>query len=584
MNDKFKRYISNLDKSSISSISGGVIELIDAFMDGNSDFFLSTAEEYKQYLGNMNGIKLNSIYDDFTKKAIYRFIYEFQKLFPNILSTKEIVNRINNNLLSNIEFEDLTKEEFKIERSIIDNRLPDEVISGYYNPIAKKLYIDKNISSYNTDSVLFHEFLHVLSIDRYRKGEDQESEFLSETLVALMQEKFERRRYNNYYDRTTTYLTNYMKQLEVIYGKELFTTYFNNYRDLSKLFNIYPVRENIGGKEVLHKMIELFNVINYGVKTNDNPYKIEFANTTFELNLAFLLSSYFNYHRELTDDEKIEKIRQMISLQKSPNFDVYKKMIDKYVKDKGRIKYFPEVNFVVNNDRDNYNNNELLKDKYIRFLSAKRFGFTDIEDYKNNPLFDTKNNIFYSYGKDYYRYLHKQNYYNLITRLHYDADINLYGSKIEEVYEENSSASESLSRELRDGYDVSKRALFNYKIDDFSSHIFLFKATKENNSIYVENNIVPSIYTKRVLEDVVKGLDSKIKDIPYNKLLIDLYEGGMSEVYLARNKKDIICESNGLCYVYHYKNFSKRYDIKCFRLKRKNIENIDSLRLKKVLK
>ena len=93
MDNKILKYISRLDIDSISSLSDVFFDLVDSAIDGNTKFLVSTPEEYKEYLGIKEELVLNPVYDDFTKKAIYRYIYEFQWLFSGILTNKQIVER-----------------------------------------------------------------------------------------------------------------------------------------------------------------------------------------------------------------------------------------------------------------------------------------------------------------------------------------------------------------------------------------------------------------------------------------------------------------------------------------------------------
>ena len=571
MDNNILKYISRLDIDSISSLSDAFFDLVDSAIDGNTKFLVSTPEEYKEYLGIKDDLVLNPVYDDFTKKAIYRYIYEFQWLFAGILTNKQLVERINEGLKHRIETEDLSKEQIidRISTNLYDTSSFDNTneqlkyygkpLDGYYNPITKAIYIDSNITSKTVDSVLFHELTHAITIKDYNKYPDLESCFLTETPVSFMQQKLEMKKYENNNRRVNTYITNHFKQLYIIFGIEILASYFENYRDISDLLKEFPLREKRDSKEILHNFVTLFESISKGVEYNGNPYKVEFANTTYELNMALLLSNYFKNHKELSDIEKLSKIHQMINVQKNPNFDIFKEIIKVHVKDISMLDYFPDLQFVMNPVKDHFSGIELLEDKYIKFLASKEFGFTDIMDYKNNSLFG-KDNIFYSYDRKYYNYLKNQNYYNLITKLNYEVGMNLYGSRIEEVYGEISSNSESLIRELKDGYDVSNRSLYNYKLNDSVYHTFLFKASKDGNSIYIESDMAPYIYTKRKIEDVLKG-DRRLTGAQI-KLLTELYKSGYDEVYLSNEKKDVIVENDISTTVYNYKAYNSKYDVR----------------------
>ena len=593
MENSILKLISRLDIDSISSISEAFFDYVDAAIDGNNKFYISTPEEYKEYLGLVNLNDLNPTFDDFTKKAIYRYLSEFQWLFPGILSNNEIIERLNEGLSQSIQIEDLSKEQVidKVSDNLYNTSSFDDLskevkvmgkpLDGYYNPIAKRIYIDSNITSRTVDSVLFHELSHVITIKDYNKEPDLESEFISETPISYMQQYLEKNKFNNSDRRANTYITNHFAQLYIIFGKDILNSYFKNYRDFSSLLSEFPLREKRDNKEILHNFISLFGSISKGVDYDGNPYKVEFANTTYELNMALMLSNYFNNHKELTDMEKLTKLFQLLSIQKSPNFDIYKEIIRVHIGDKSLLSYFSDLRFVMNPDKDHNNRGGALEDKYIRFLASKEFGFIDIMDYKDNRLFG-KNNIFYSYDRTYYDYLKNQNYYNLITRLNYESRMNLYDSKIEEVYGELCTNSESLIREFREGADVSNRSLYNFKVNDSTYHTFIFKASKDGNSIYVENSIVPYVYTKRNIEDLLKG--DRLSG-SQTRLLAELYKEGYTEAYLCNDKKCVIVENGENTNVYHYKAYNSRYDLRTCKRTLKNLNNVDEKStLKKVLK
>jgi hypothetical protein len=356
-----------------------------------------------------------------------------------------------------------------------------------------------------------------------------DSEFVTETITSFMQEKFEKSRYNDD-NKNSKYVTNYARQLEVIFGNNLFKSDVRNNRDISDLFKIFPVREKIDPHVILHSFISLFSTINNGIEKENNAYKVDFANTIFELNMTLLLNSYLEKHKELSQKEIIDKIESLINLQKSPNFDAYKSIIQRFCKDKTLLNDNKTLKFVLNPEPEMVVNDRILKEKYVKYLALKLFGFSDVIDYKNNPLF-SKGNGLYSYSPKYYDYIKNQNYYNLMATLRFDANMDMTNSKIEEVYSPIVNNSTNLLQEIKDGKDYSNKKLSDYKYYSSQERSFLFKATKNKTSIYVLGDYNPVIFIKQNIFDVLKKNYGVLKQhIPDAKARSSLAANDGSEV------------------------------------------------------
>ena len=394
---KFKRYFKELNDKSLGEKYDGIVDLIDAFLDGNQDFLLSSFEEYS----NREDCPISSLnYDDFTKKAIYRFILEFEYMFPNVMSEEDLIKKISSNLSTSITFDALDGVAF-----------PDELdVSGYYNPISKRIYIEKNLCSSAVDSVLFHEFLHCLTI-RDTSDKDLESEFVTETFVSLMQNKYEKK-VSDSNKRSNNYIINYAKQLEIIFDDELFNVYVNNGRDISPLFDYYPVQQ-YDNKTVLHNFVLMFNTINKIVKKGGDTTLLRYANAIFEFNMTLLLENYLKNNTKLSNYEKCKKINELFCIQKDPDVDIFRFMVNKYYDNDALLNQFPDLRYI----KDSIEVGRLdyfTKEKCETYDIAKEYGFTDIQDYKDNHMF-AENNIFYSYPSSYYKdFLKYENYYKML--------------------------------------------------------------------------------------------------------------------------------------------------------------------------
>lgn len=556
LTDRVKRYLEKCSSEDAMSLKEGLINIYDSILDGNLEFLLSTAEEYKTENNDVVNIKgstvINNNYDEFTVKAIYRFISEFQKEFPGILTDLELLSRIRKNLKSSIRFEDLSSE-----LELKENNNPNNRMYGYYNPRAHLIVLDKDLTSSDMDSILFHEFIHCITIRDNEQNKDLDSEFITETITSIMQEKFLHNRYKQFDRRSNNYISNYAKMLEAIFGKDLYKEYIVNYRDITRLFREFP-NNDYNEKQILHKFNMLFNFINDGVHKRDRNIVTDLFNTIFELNITMFLANYLNIHKELDDKTKLDKITRMLYLEKNPNFDLFKVIIENNIKDKRSLFMYPSLKFVMDPDRNLVEKNYLLKDKYTRFLASKRITSLNIIDYKNNPMFG-KDNVFYTYNRNYINYVRAQDYYNIISKLYYDCDINLYGSKIEEVVCDRYADSKELVKELLTGRDVSSNSLMKYKRNSYDNRRFIFKASKGNNTIYVEDNIIPNIYIKRNVIDLMsKTGESGLFSL--SKKLIELHMDGVEDIYLSRRGNNIIYEKDDKTVVLKYNQFKFKYD------------------------
>ena len=546
---KFKRYFKDLNDKPLSDKYDGVINLIDAFIDGNQDFLLSTFDEYS----NTTDHEISKLeFDEYTKKAIYRFILEFEYMFPNILSEEELIKRISNNLSTSITLDDLDGVAF-----------PDELdVAGYYNPNTKRIYIDKNLYSGVEDSVLFHEFLHCITI-KDTKDPDLESDFLTETFVSLMENDYDVA-VNNSKKRSNNYITNYAKQLKIIFDDELYNVYINNSRDISPLFDYYPVSE-YDNKTILHNFVLLFNTINKEIKSGKDTDLLRYANSIFEFNLALMLENYLKNNPKLSNYDKCKKINELFNIQKDPDIDLYEYMINKYHNNETLLNQFPDLRYI----KDGIEVGKLdyfTKEKCENFNMAKVYGFTDIQDYKNNQMFVDKN-VFYSYPSSYYKDLLKyENYYKVIYELKNHHNIDLVGYDLFEVYPEYQDISDSIREEMLVGADFNNSTLYNYRRRNLQDHQFMLKAVRDDQTLFIEKSVGIDIFEKKKIEDLISNCDSGLTNV-----LKEIINDGKDEVYISNTSKNIIVENDNMVNCYIYKRFKKSYglvsyelnDIKC---------------------
>ena len=188
---QLKDYFDSLDSSSLVSISNNISNYMRSIVDPSMEFdFGGSVKNYDKYdvvYIDDTHQKMVKGYDQFTKDAIYRYVLQFQTLFPNILTNEQIVDRIVHNLKYSIVLDDL---------STYDNPEVTGVrTNAYFNPKTKKIVIDKNLTPDMKDSYLFHEFTHAITCFP-NETKDMDSEFTTESITSYMQELFEQKFYH----------------------------------------------------------------------------------------------------------------------------------------------------------------------------------------------------------------------------------------------------------------------------------------------------------------------------------------------------------------------------------------------------
>ena len=169
-----------------------------------------------------------------------------------------------------------------------------------------------------------------------------------------------------------------------------------------------------------------------------------------------------------------------------------------------------------------------------------------------------KGNLFdYCHG-NYINYVRNQEYYNIMAKLYYDCDINVYNAKIYEIVSSNYADSKEIVKELLTGKDVSKNSLSKFKKKILSSSDFIFRATKNNCSIYIQNDVVPNIYVKKNIDKILEKGSMLILS-EYRTKLLELKSRGIEDVYISKKSDNIIVENGDKVEVYKYDNGAYYY-------------------------
>ena len=540
--EKFKRYINDISNAGLLDFFSGIENYFDSALDGNTDFLISSFEEYvgkDKYL--FEGLR----YDDFTKKAIYRFILEMDAFFPGILTHEEIIERISANL----------KKSIIVGTIKLKNNNSDEEVfyDSYYDYNKKLLYLDKDNTSAKIDSVLFHEFVHCITIDKENTGSDLDSEFLTETVPSLMQNIIENKIYHSK-ERCNNYITNYALQLNIVVGADFFKEYIRKFRDISNIFKDYPIRD-YSNKEILHNFVVLVKAMNRVLRIGGDAKYLKYLNSIYEFNTVLFLNGYFKNHPELPVEEKLTRMTSLINIQKTPDMELYKSILDEIHVDKATYDKFPELKYLKYGEVSDKIDPVFL-DKVNNFNASKCFGFVDLIDYKSNPML-CKKNVFYSYGKSYYSdYLENEEYYNLMYRLNNERKINLSGHKISEVIGEKETDSVSMGKEMQEGADYDNESLALFRKKNADRHNYMFRASQNGHTVYIEKNSDVNIFTEKDIKELIG--ENRVTE---SSALEYLYSNGINKVYVSDDTKDIIGSDDKSTYVLRYKPLQGQYEV-----------------------
>lgn len=544
---KIRRYFDDINRAGFSDFLNGFEDFVDSALDGNTDFLVSTFEEYA---GRDRKYFVFANYNDFTKKCMCRFIREFEYLFPGILTPEEIVQRISKNLKGNIVVAELTNDNENTE------------YASYYDSVKKLVYLNKNNTSAINDAVLFHEFIHCITINKERTNTDLESDFVTETIPSLMQNMLERR-FNlfNSNTRSNIYVTNYAEQFAIVCGLNFFKEYVQNYRDLSNLFEDFPVRD-YPNNEIFHNFVVIIRSINKIIRMGGDTCFLKYLNSIFEFNMVIFLNNIFNNHPELSTKDKLIKMTDLLNIQKTPDIDLYKGMLDEMAIDENLLSEFPDLKYIqdgVLNDKVD----PLLPDKVNNFNAAKYFGFTKVLNYSSNTSL-CKHNVLFAYQRSYYSdYLKNERYYNLLYRLKTEKSLDFDDYSLCEVYGEQESDSISMTKEMEAGVDYINAELADYRKENSYKHDFMFRANKEGHTVFIEKNQNIRVYSEA---DINKIMEDKKKNGEVINALAVLFSEGIDSVYTSDDSKDIIGCTDKRTYVFRYKPFKRQYEMEIYPL------------------
>ena len=501
------------------------------------------------------------VYDEYTKKAIDTFVERLLTLYPGILPKDEIYARIHANLKSSIEFKDFIA-------------LGKPLSSGFFIPSEHRMLIADDRKGIALELSLFHEFCHVLvegnpyddlGNDFHRDYED--SNFITETIITLMEEDCYRQIFNGRRRRINGYIAEYAEQLRAILGNEIIYTFIRRFKFVDDLICKCD-EEDAEYSDLAYNLIgnidPIWFKLNYPESTGTDKSEIAYQNASIELVFTLMLDNYFT-NTDLSDEEKMDKIEKLFNNQQDPNFDVYKELIEKHIKNKKLLEKNKVVNYIYEVDLDNYEflsidkehsllellnyidplGIDTIRTKFKKFAVKEMFGVNeyDFRDDDIYPLPKYNREKFITYHKSKETFMALFSVRELADEI-YDGDVDLdvaemYSCALDEKVEEPDEI-------LEEGNGASELESINSVNDKIKMAKIVTKSGKE---YYLSYALYPEIFKKRPVGDLIIETNEKLdnatseEEKDFYKTVLrqqsELLKTGITEVYENKNGEDM---------------------------------------------
>lgn len=492
-------------------------------------------------------------YDDKTLMAFEQYVKDFQLLYPGILTDEEIMNRLKANIKHNIVEADSLEEYSGHEKGGVF--LPERHMVAIYSGYSEKLKRE----------VLFHELTHSLvsrnPYDNFNHEYYEDDNFMIESIVTIMEEDFREKIYNEKPRRVNNYIPNYARALRAIFGRDLIESYIKRFKNIENLFAICEGNTGYELSFIGTDVIGEIDSIYYNVKKGIGDSNVEYQSANVELKLAHTMDMYFT-NTNLPDVVKLRRIEQLVANELSPNFDVFRNIIEKHIKDKSLIKDYGIANFIyyaptlsdyernhtnwdVNTTVSQTSLRETVK-KYEDFLAKKMFNINiyEVDEITNLPSYDEESYLEYIENKDLYRGL---------TYLYEDEDISEEDLNITEVKRavRVNKPKYGIEDQLDYGESAGVIRLNNAIFSDPS----IYKCKTDNREYYVVDSYGDAeLLTKTpTLDAIVKYVNDIPEDEDYREVYVKVAERlrflnniGITDVFIAKN--EYIYEKDGEIY------------------------------------
>lgn len=469
-------------------------------------------EEIKRRNARKNEI-FNSTkeYGEETLRMIEQFADGLLIMYPGAFDRDKIITRIKANLNDDITFTSHVRE-------------IDENANGFFHTEDKNIEIYDRLSELDSCSSCFHELFHTLvekndmdlfddeSREAYIEDIGDESYYLedlgyansrlmTEGIATIAQEDWERRVLNEKRERVNGYIPCYARQLRAVFGDELiieFIKYYKNIRPLLKYFYAFDDK------------ISMFNLAEYADSVDEyekNGFKIDanYVSSIIEMTITVLLKNYLMLNKQLSDEEKINKIEALVKEQIAPNFDYLRSIIENEIKDKSLLANHPIANYIytlsIDKTREDSKNNRDLKMlimKYSEYYPKSLFGLSE-------PVFNQESRI-YEYDQS-----KMKEYYNNKTHFR------LFAEAYQDIKEQFKDASEitiegNKTKKIDDESALRTRGTISFNEAFFLNNLItdraILKASSNGgeNSLYIieDGNSEPEIRKPMDIEEAIK--------------------------------------------------------------------------------
>lgn len=490
-------------------------------------------------------------YDEFTKKIISDYIKSFQTLYGGILTDEELYTRIKANLKYPIEIVHGLKDERGPHRGAFN--IPEHKI------LLDDKYIDNGILTPIGKTTIFHELTHTLVAENPFDIEEHDyhdnSNFIVESIVTIMEEEYARKILNLNENRINGYIPTYANEIYSIFGKDLIKEYIIKFRNINGLFDEISKGDLSYSYDILSSLSDEIDDIYYSIIKDSNKEQIAYKNKNIELGITTVLDHYLASYI-LTDEEKLNKIISLVKKQISPDFEVIRGLIRKYIKDKSiieRNEYARNIYYgVQKHDKNEKIGKEIieLQKKIKDYEACGLFGANEIE---------TKESRFglpkYSY-EAYTHYQYNKKLYDALYELLQDNKLqtkDLSFTKLEKNREMSKDELEDIRDQLASGLNPGILRLARALRFDEN----IYKCTTKDSSFYIKSSLGNELLRKDSLLNVInhykklinRGIDKEEIDTYKSaiKKLLTLVEEDVEEVYFSDTT--FIYEKNGKTYI-----------------------------------
>jgi len=513
--------------------------------------FLNKEEERKKK-EREKLIKEEVQYDKKTLNDFKQYVKDFQFLYPGILSDEEIMNRLKANVKHNIVEKD-SLEEYGLKKG------------GAFLPKSHMVVIYSGYSEKFRREVLFHELTHAIvcgnPYDNISHEYYEDDNFMTESIVTIMEEDFRQKIYNEKPKRVNSYIPNYARAIRTIFDKKLIDSYIKRFKNIEDLFSICEGNSGYDLSIIGSDLISDIDSIYYHIKENVGDINVEYKSANVELKLAKIMDMYFT-NTNLSDIEKLRRVEDLVKIEISPNFAMFRNIIDKHVKDKSLLKDYEIANFIyyakeLTSEEREYENLNFdpnigvspireTEKKYDDYLAKEMFGINtyEVDEISNLP----------SYNEEKYeKYIENRDLYNGLAKLYLTKELSEEDLNIVEVKRSFRVNKPKYGIEDQLGYGESAGIirLNNAIVSDPS----VYKCKTNNKEYYVVDSCGESeLLTKTsTLDAIIKYVNDISKDEEYKDVYVKVAERlkflnniGVEDVFIGDN--EFIYERNGETY------------------------------------